>query len=42
MNSNLDSNTKHRELHTFSSYGNGVFIVDYNQTTPRGPLTSGM
>jgi hypothetical protein len=32
---------KTSKLHTFSSYGNGVFIVDYNQTTPRGPLTSG-
>jgi hypothetical protein len=28
-------------LHTFSSYGNGVYISDYYQTTPRGPLTSG-
>ena len=27
--------------HTFSSYGNGVEIVDYYQTTPHGPLTSG-
>ncbi len=32
---------KTSELHTFSSYGNGVLIVDYNQTSPRGPLTSG-
>ncbi len=32
---------KTSELHTFSSYGNGVLLVDYNQTTPRGPLTSG-
>src|SRR4029077_8587430 len=29
------------KLHTFSSYGNGVNIVDYYQTTPGGPLTSG-
>ncbi len=33
---------KSANLHTFSSYGNGVFIVDYNQTTPQGPLTSGI
>ncbi len=32
---------KTSKLHTFSSYGNGVLHVDYNQTTPRGPLTSG-
>ena len=32
---------KTSDLHTFSSYGNGVLLVDYNQTTPRGPLTSG-
>ncbi|MCI0615711.1 hypothetical protein L0244_22205, partial [bacterium] len=32
---------KTSELHTFSSYGNGVLLVDYNQTTPRGALTSG-
>ncbi len=29
---------KTSDLHTFSSYGNGVFIVDYNQTVPRGPI----
>ena len=28
-------------LHTFSSYGNGVFIIDYYQDEPGGPLTSG-
>lgn len=33
---------KTAKLHTFSSYGNGVFIVDYNQTVPGGPLTSGI
>ncbi|HSE42309.1 MAG TPA: TonB-dependent receptor [Acidobacteriota bacterium] len=27
--------------HSFSSYGNGVMMVDYYQTVPRGPLTSG-
>jgi Carboxypeptidase regulatory-like domain len=27
--------------HTFSSYGNGLFIVDTGQTDPSGPLTSG-
>ena len=32
---------KTSKLHTFSSYGNGVEIVDYNQTVPDGPLTSG-
>ncbi len=32
---------KTSDLHTFSSYGNGVLLVDYNQTTPGGPLTSG-
>jgi Carboxypeptidase regulatory-like domain/TonB-dependent Receptor Plug Domain len=32
---------KTSKLHTFSSYGNGVLYFDYNQTTPRGPLTSG-
>ena len=32
---------KTSDLHTFSSYGNGVFIVDYYQTAPQGPLTSG-
>jgi hypothetical protein len=32
---------KTSELHTFSSYGNGVLLVDYYQTAPRGPLTSG-
>lgn len=26
---------------TFISYGNGVYIYDYYQTTPGGPLTSG-
>lgn len=26
---------------TFSSYGNGVLLVDYFQTIPNGPLTSG-
>jgi hypothetical protein len=29
------------EFHTFSSYGNGVFISDSTQTVPGGPLTSG-
>ena len=33
---------KTSDLHTFSSYGNGVLIVDYYQTTPKGPLTSGI
>jgi hypothetical protein len=33
---------KTSSVHTFSSYGNGVLISDYNQTTPRGPLTSGI
>lgn len=28
-------------VRTFSSYGNGVLITDYFQTTPGGPLTSG-
>lgn len=28
-------------LHTFSSYGNGSLIVDFNQTVPNGPLTAG-
>jgi hypothetical protein len=32
---------KSSKLHTFSSYGNGVLYVDYGQTTPGGPLTSG-
>lgn len=32
---------KTTNVHTFSSNGNGVLIVDYNQTTPKGPLTSG-
>jgi hypothetical protein len=32
---------KNTNVHTFSSYGNGVFIYDYDQTTPGGPLTSG-
>lgn len=32
---------KTSKLHTFSSYGNGVFIIDYNQTVPGGPLTDG-
>jgi len=32
---------KTSKLHTFSSYGNGVEIVDYYQLTPGGPLTSG-
>jgi hypothetical protein len=32
---------KHSRGHTFSSYGNGVLIVDYYQTVPHGPLTSG-
>ena len=32
---------KRSNLHTFSSYGNGVFIIDRGQTTPGGPLTSG-
>jgi len=33
---------KTSKLHTFSSYGNGVEIVDYNQTVPGGPFTSGI
>ncbi len=33
---------KTAKLHTFSSYGNGVFVVDYNQTVPGGPFTSGI
>ncbi|MCI0618477.1 TonB-dependent receptor [bacterium] len=33
---------KTAKLHTFSSYGNGVFVVDYNQTVPQGPFTSGI
>jgi Carboxypeptidase regulatory-like domain len=32
---------KRSNLHTFSSYGNGIFIVDRGQTVPRGPLTNG-
>lgn len=32
---------KTSSLHSFSSYGNGVFIIDNDQTTPGGPLTSG-
>lgn len=32
---------KHTDLRLFSSYGNGVYIYDYYQTTPGGPLTSG-
>jgi hypothetical protein len=32
---------KTSKLHTFSSYGNGVFIIDSTQTVPQGPLTSG-
>jgi hypothetical protein len=32
---------KTSNLHTFSSYGNGIEIVDYNQTVPQGPFTSG-
>jgi hypothetical protein len=28
-------------LHTFSSYGNGVLIIDYYQSAAGGPLTSG-
>jgi len=32
---------KTSKLHTFSSYGNGVEIIDYYQTTPQGPLTQG-
>ncbi|MCI0444603.1 hypothetical protein L0152_15515, partial [bacterium] len=27
--------------HSMTTYGNGVWIFDYNQTTPRGALTSG-
>ncbi len=33
---------KTAKLNTFSSYGNGIYIVDQFQTTPRGPLTSGV
>lgn len=32
---------KTSKISTFSSYGNGVLLIDYNQTTPNGPLTSG-
>ncbi len=32
---------KKSKISTFSSYGNGVLMVDYYQTTPNGPLTSG-
>jgi hypothetical protein len=32
---------KTSKLHTFSSYGNGVLFIDYYQTVPKGPLTSG-
>jgi hypothetical protein len=32
---------KTSDLHTFSSYGNGVFVVDYYQTSPQGALTQG-
>jgi hypothetical protein len=32
---------KTSKISTFSSYGNGVLVVDYYQTTPNGPLTSG-
>lgn len=28
-------------IESFSSYGNGTFIVDYGQTLPQGPLTYG-
>ena len=42
MNSSFGFEYKIANLHTFSFYGNGVFIVDYNQTTPGGPLTSGI
>lgn len=29
------------DIHTFSSYGNGQYIVDFYQTVPGGPLTAG-
>jgi len=32
---------KTAQVHTISTYGNGQLIVDYYQTTPGGPLTSG-
>jgi hypothetical protein len=32
----------HNHARTFSSYGNGVLFEDYYQTTPGGPLTSGL
>lgn len=32
---------KTSKIHTESSYGNGMFVVDANQTVPGGPLTSG-
>jgi hypothetical protein len=32
---------KRAKLHTSSFYGNGIYIEDYYQTTPGGPLTSG-
>ena len=30
---------KTSKLHTFSTYGNGLFMVNYLPTTPQGPLT---
>lgn len=32
---------KTAQIHSLSQYGNGTLIVDYYQSTPRGPLTSG-
>jgi len=32
---------KRSKAHTFSSYGNGLYITEDNQTDPSGPLTSG-
>ncbi len=32
---------KNSSFRTFSSYGNGVMITDFYQTTPGGPLTQG-
>ena len=32
---------KSSDIHTFSTYGNGILITDYYQTIPNGVLTSG-
>ena len=45
-NSSSDSNTRVAKGHTFSSYGNGLYVIDYYQTLyPTDPgfaLTSGI